>query len=142
MQKNQTAIAWLIDNLPIRFRNALINSCAKEIEEAKEIDRKAIAMAWHDGNMLGRNGWVLEEYSTGEGYYENTYDSSQGQSHEGYYNNTYDQGHSQGQNVLDSENEKRSTGSRTLSAEEREKILIEIMQKDEELGLYDEPENK
>lgn len=128
MQKNQTAIAWLIDNLPIRFKNALLNSCAEEIKEAEERYKNSIATAWHDGNMLGRNGWVLEEYSTGEGYYENTYGPPQGQS--------------QGQNVLDSEKAVGSTGSRTPSKEEREKLIIEIMQADERDGLYDESKNK
>jgi hypothetical protein len=34
----QTAVEWLINNLPERFKNAIINMCAEEIEQAKAME--------------------------------------------------------------------------------------------------------
>jgi hypothetical protein len=34
----QTAIEWLVNNLPERFKNAIINTCAEEIEQAKQVE--------------------------------------------------------------------------------------------------------
>ena len=39
----------------------------------KVAEKKHISKAWHDGNLIGRNGWIREEYETGEQYYEKTY---------------------------------------------------------------------
>jgi hypothetical protein len=39
----------------------------------KTEEKKIISRAWHDGNIIGRNGWIREEYETGEQYYEKTY---------------------------------------------------------------------
>ena len=35
-----TAIDWLIDNLPERFKNAMINECQDEINKAKQIEKE------------------------------------------------------------------------------------------------------
>ena len=32
-----------------------------------------ISSAWNDGYLLGVNGFILENYSTGKGYYEQLY---------------------------------------------------------------------
>lgn len=72
MKNKQTAVNWLVDQLPIRMKNYLM----EEIEKAKKMEREDIESAWHDGNMLGRNGWIQEEYSTGQQYYDKTYDGS------------------------------------------------------------------
>ena len=38
--EKMTAIEWLVDNLPIRFKNALINECSEEIEQAKQMEKE------------------------------------------------------------------------------------------------------
>lgn len=72
MEKKKTAVDWLVDQLPIRMKNYLM----EEIEKAKKMERENIESAWHDGNLLGRNGWVQEEYNTGQQYYNETYGNS------------------------------------------------------------------
>lgn len=70
MSKQQTAVEWLweqMDDLIIyqRFIHLL--------QQAKAMEKEHIETAWHDGNILGRNGWVEEEYNTGSQYYKQTY---------------------------------------------------------------------
>jgi hypothetical protein len=42
-----TAIEWLLENLPIRYKNAILNDCIEQIKEAKEMEyeqKKEIAL--------------------------------------------------------------------------------------------------
>lgn len=39
----------------------------------QEVEKKQIEESWNDGNLIGRNGWIIEEYTTGEGYYKKKY---------------------------------------------------------------------
>jgi len=41
----QTAIEYLLSNLPNRFRNAILNECGEEIEKAKAIEKEQIEEA-------------------------------------------------------------------------------------------------
>jgi hypothetical protein len=41
-----TAVEWLINNLPERFKNAIINTCTEEIEQAKQMEKEQIINAW------------------------------------------------------------------------------------------------
>ena len=41
-KEQQSPVNWLIDNLPERFRNAIMNTCVEEIEQAREMERELI----------------------------------------------------------------------------------------------------
>lgn len=79
MKKKQTAVEWLVEQIKSDQNQKALSASEwmKVIEQAKEMERNNIEKAWHDGSMLGRNGWVLEDYSTGEGYYTKTYGNKQ-----------------------------------------------------------------
>ena len=70
MENKQTAIEWFVHQLSLRDDVTLFS---KEIRIAKEMEKQQIKDAWNDGNLLGRNGWVQEEYSTADGYYNINY---------------------------------------------------------------------
>lgn len=42
-------------------------------QDALDMEENCIVEAWNDGNLLGRNSWVQQEYSTGKQYYNNTF---------------------------------------------------------------------
>lgn len=63
----QTAIDWLIDNLPNRFRNAIMNECSDLFEQAKKIEKLQIMEAYINGEDLGG----------AEQYYNETYNRKQ-----------------------------------------------------------------
>ena len=42
-QEPQSPVNWFIDNLPERFRNAILNTCVEEIEQAREMERQLIS---------------------------------------------------------------------------------------------------
>lgn len=37
-----SSVDWFIDNLPKRFKNAILNSCQEEIELARAIERRRV----------------------------------------------------------------------------------------------------
>ena len=43
------------------------------IENYINIEKMHIASAWNDGYWLGKNGFILEDYSNGNQYYEKVY---------------------------------------------------------------------
>jgi hypothetical protein len=45
----QTAVEYLLSNLPNRFRNAILNECSEEIEKAKEMEKEQIRKAYNIG---------------------------------------------------------------------------------------------
>ena len=67
--KQQTAVDWLIEQLQAPCRGIPSHI----IEQAKRMEKDQIKEAWNDGNFLGRNGHVLLDYSTGEQYFNETY---------------------------------------------------------------------
>jgi len=81
METKQTAFDWLISQLQkTRNYQRVINEANESgstvmdvIEQAKEMEKEQIETAWDDGNILGRNGLVEEEYNTGSQYYKQTY---------------------------------------------------------------------
>lgn len=79
----QTAIDWLVQNLPERFRNAIANECMEEIEKAKDMEWQQICDAHLAGyghiirivsKAVPMDGILkeLEELEAG-GYYHNGY---------------------------------------------------------------------
>lgn len=82
MDKKQTAVEWLIEHMIqegyLDFGNTLTFEKLKNVEQlAKDMEMNQISDSWNDGNLAGRNGWVDLEYSTGKGYYKETYGSSE-----------------------------------------------------------------
>lgn len=35
-----TSVEWLISNLPLRYKNAIINDCKEEIQQAKQMEEE------------------------------------------------------------------------------------------------------
>jgi hypothetical protein len=66
--KMVTAVEWLIENLPKRFKNAIINACSEEIEHAKSVEMEKIIKAYEDG---WKNGTLKKSPSFGIDYYNN-----------------------------------------------------------------------
>lgn len=68
-KQSMTAVEWLINNLPERFKNAIINTCTEEIEQAKAMEKEQIIDAYKDGvNLLAGDVESASEY-----YYNKTY---------------------------------------------------------------------
>ena len=64
-----TAVEWLINQVQDNMGDIPLDIQ----EQVKQMFKDQIKESWNDGNLLGRNGHVLLEYSTGEGYYKETY---------------------------------------------------------------------
>lgn len=68
----QTAVDWLIDNLPQRFKNAMLLSSKEIIEQAKVIEREHIIDAYY---QCGKDNFehikVINRSATD--YYNETY---------------------------------------------------------------------
>jgi len=47
----KTAIDWLLNNLPERYRNAMLNTCQEEIKQARQKERE---------QMIGFHRWMLK----------------------------------------------------------------------------------
>jgi hypothetical protein len=64
----QTAVEWFMDNIPTRFKNALLDMCKAEIEQAKEMERKEkiefacqVAEASAEKYIQGKTTWQIAE---------------------------------------------------------------------------------
>jgi hypothetical protein len=64
-----TAVEWFMDNLPNRFRNAILNECSEEIEQAKQMEKEQIMKAVYDA--MGTN--FDPNMGRAEQYYNETY---------------------------------------------------------------------
>ncbi len=72
--KNETTIQIILRLLSLH--NKLNKECPEVIEIIEsylEIEKMHIASAWNDGYWLGKNGFILENYSTGKEYIEQIY---------------------------------------------------------------------
>lgn len=70
-ERVQTAVEWLIENLPQRFSNALKNECTDIIEQAKQMEKRQMLDAIvNNQNGLLRRKTILEA----EQYYKETYE--------------------------------------------------------------------
>lgn len=71
----QEFIKWgdeMIKNNP--FKVLGFGEAIDKAEELLNKEQKQLEQAWHDGNLLGRNGHILEEYDNGKGYYKHNYE--------------------------------------------------------------------
>jgi hypothetical protein len=64
--KQQTAVEWLVDNLPQRFKNAMLISSSEIIEEAKAMEQLEIYTAYETGWV---NGDLKKAPRYGKDYY-------------------------------------------------------------------------
>ena len=71
-QKQQTAVEWLAEQLPIR----IVNSFQEEIAKAKQMEKEQIIKSFSIGNDCGYQFAQTEyaqQYNNGEQYYNETY---------------------------------------------------------------------
>jgi len=61
----QTAVEWLVEQLPMRIKNSMMG----EIEQAKEMEKEQLSDAWYAGDEDG----AIHEF---EQYYNETYESN------------------------------------------------------------------
>jgi len=59
----QTAVEWLVEQLPMRIKNSMMD----EIEQAKEMEKEQIIEAHNSGKN------ILPPNENGEQYYNETY---------------------------------------------------------------------
>jgi hypothetical protein len=72
--KNETAIQIILRLLSSHEKlNKECPEVIEVIESYLEIEKIQITHAWNDGYWLGKNGFILENYGTGKGYYEQLY---------------------------------------------------------------------
>jgi len=74
----QTAFEWFLDQIPMRFRNALLTTCAKEIDETKKKEKDQIMEAFDYGDFcidLPDGTWE-QKYKSPEDYYNQKYTRS------------------------------------------------------------------
>jgi len=64
-EKQQTAVEWFVEQLPMRIKNSMMG----EIEQAKDIEKEQINEAYNQGQM---DGFGLEEK---DDYYSETFKS-------------------------------------------------------------------
>lgn len=74
----QTAIKWLLNNIPERYKNAFLNDCKEEIEQAKAMEEEQIKKTFNDGIKQGYANYIDTEWGrdndyTPEQYYNETY---------------------------------------------------------------------
>jgi hypothetical protein len=72
--KNETAIQIILRLLSSHDKlNKECPEVLEVIESYLTIEQIQITSAWNDGYLLGVNGFILENYSTGKGYYQQLY---------------------------------------------------------------------
>jgi hypothetical protein len=72
--KNETPIQIILRLLSVHDKlNRECPEVIEVIESYLEIEQIQITSAWNDGYLLGKNGFILENYSTGKGYYQQLY---------------------------------------------------------------------
>jgi pantothenate kinase len=69
----QTAIEWLLNNIPERYKNAFLNDCKEEIEQVKAMEKEQMRLIYE--GLLQNVGTSIKESDlpTFEQYYNETY---------------------------------------------------------------------
>jgi hypothetical protein len=74
----QTAVEWFMDNIPTRFKNALLDMCKAEIEQAKEMEKEQIIDAHLNGQSVWDTGAYRKEVKKyAEQYYQETFNKQE-----------------------------------------------------------------
>jgi len=74
-----TAVDWLLENLPLRYKNAILNTCQEEINKAKAMEKEQIIDAFEDGYEscdLDEAFEINRKLASGELYYNKTYNQN------------------------------------------------------------------
>ena len=74
-----TAVDWLLENLPLRYKNAILNTCQEEINQAKAMEKEQIITAFEDGYKscdLDEAFEINRKLASGELYYNKTYNQN------------------------------------------------------------------
>ena len=74
-----TAVDWLLENLPLRYKNAILNTCQEEINQAKAMEKEQIIDAFEDGYEscdLDEAFEINRKLASGELYYNKTYNQN------------------------------------------------------------------
>jgi len=69
----QTAVEWLVNNLPQRFKNIMLITGDKIIEQAKQMEKEQISEAYRQS--VEEDVWD-NPLRTGDEYYDEKYNSS------------------------------------------------------------------
>ena len=70
----QTSLDWFLENLPERFKYALLNTCEEGIKKAKQKEKEQIMNAYDNGSDV--NDDLKPLYGTPEEYYNQTYNQN------------------------------------------------------------------
>ena len=65
----QTSLDWFLENLPERFKYALLNTCEEGIKKAKQKDKEQIINTYWDAYKEGQ----ISSDITAEEYYNEKY---------------------------------------------------------------------
>jgi hypothetical protein len=60
-KQSMTAVEWLVDNLPERFKNAIINTCIEEIKQANRMEKEQM-ICFHNWMMKNDTPENAERY--------------------------------------------------------------------------------
>jgi len=74
-----TAVDWLLENLPLRYKNAILNTCQEEINKAKAMEKEQIIDAFEDGYEscdIDEAFEINRKLASGELYYNKTYNQN------------------------------------------------------------------
>jgi hypothetical protein len=69
----QTPIDWFLDNIPIRYKNALLNDCKEEIEKSRKMQKEQIVDSYNVGTVNGLNYPESQYPLTGDQYFDEIY---------------------------------------------------------------------
>lgn len=65
----QTALSWLLDQLPPPIQVALLNTSIDDIVKAKEMEMKQMKDSWINGYHKAKDDIICDTFSTFEKFY-------------------------------------------------------------------------
>ena len=74
-----TAVDWLLENLPLRYKNSILNTCQEEINKAKAMEKEQLIEAFEVGYEscdLDETFEINRKLASGELYYNKTYNQN------------------------------------------------------------------
>jgi len=74
-----TAVDWLLENLPLRYKNSILNTCQEEINKAKAMEKEKLIEAFEVGYEscdLDEAFEINRKLASGELYYNKTYNQN------------------------------------------------------------------
>jgi len=74
-----TAVDWLLENLPLRYKNAILNTCQEEINQAKAMEKEQIIDAFEVGYEscdIDEAFEINRKLASGELHYNKTYNQN------------------------------------------------------------------